>query len=134
MRKFPYNPQKFTSASSLSGSIHRFLSKATIALPMQVEIVDLFEQTLIGGFSCVNTRLGFDSKILLPKESKNEQKENLKLIYKIRNEEKNISEDKSVVTKILRMDENNQYGNAMAKPLPIGSIKKKFLNPFNERL
>ena len=123
MRKFQYNPRKFTSASSLSGSIHRFLSKATIALPMQAEIVHLFEQTLIGGFSCVNTRLGFDSKILLPKDSKNEPKENLKLICKIRNEKKNISEDKRVVTKILRMDENNQYRNAMTKPLPIGSIK-----------
>ena len=67
----------------------------------------MFEQTLIGGFSCVNARLGFDSKILLPKDSKNEPKENLKLIYKIRNEEKNISEDKRVVTKILKMDENN---------------------------
>ena len=28
------------------------------------------------------------------------------------------------ITKILKMDENNQYENAMAKPLPIGSIKK----------
>ena len=45
-------------------------------------------------------RLGFDPKILLPKNSKNESKENLKLIYKIRNEEKNILEGKSVVTKI----------------------------------
>ena len=37
---------------------------------------------------------------------------------------KNISKDKRVVTKILKTDENNQYGNAMTKPLPIGSIKK----------
>ena len=72
MHKFPYNPRKFTSASSPSGSIQRFLSKATIALPMQAEIVDLFEQTLTGGFNCVNTRLGFDSKILLLKDSKKE--------------------------------------------------------------
>ena len=77
MRKFPYNPRKCTSASSLSGCIHRFLLKAIIALPTQAEIVDLFEQTLIGGFSNVNTRLGFDSKIFLPKDSKNEPKENL---------------------------------------------------------
>ena len=67
--------------------------------------------------------MGFDAKILLPKDSKNEPKENLKLIYKIRNEEKYISEDKRLVTKILKMDENNQHGNAMTKPLPIGSIK-----------
>ena len=32
------------------------------------------------------------------------------------------------MTKILKMDENNQYGNAMTKPLPTGNIKrmKKF--------
>ena len=29
-----------------------------------------------------------------------------------------------MVTKILKMDESNQYGNAMTKPLPIGGIKK----------
>ena len=33
-------------------------------------------------------------------------------------------DDKKVVTKILKMDENNKYGNAMTKPLPKGSIKK----------
>ena len=49
MRKFPYNPRKRTSASSLSGYIHRFLLKVIIALQRQAEIVDLFEQTLIGG-------------------------------------------------------------------------------------
>ena len=32
-------------------------------------------------------------KIFLSKDLKNEPKENLKLIYKIRNEEKHISED-----------------------------------------
>ena len=61
---------------------------------------------------------------MLLKGSKNEPKENLKLIHKIRNEEKNISKDKRVVTKILKTDENNQYGNAMTKPLPTGSIEK----------
>ena len=67
MQKFPYNSRKCTSASSLSGCIHRFLSKAIVALPTRAEVVDLFEQALIGGFSCVNTRLDFDSKLLLPK-------------------------------------------------------------------
>ena len=33
-------------------------------------------------------------------------------------------DDKKVVTKILKMDENNKYGNAMTKPLPKGIIKK----------
>ena len=28
-------------------------------------------------------------------------------------------------SKILKMDENNQYGQAMAKPLPYGCVKKQ---------
>ena len=66
--------------------MHCFLSKTIIALPAHTEFVDLFEQTLIGGFSCVNTRLALDSIIFLPKHS---HKQNNK---------------------------NNQYGNAMTKP------------------
>lgn len=36
---------------------------------------------------------------------------------------KNIIEDKRIVTKVITMDENNQYGNTMTKPLPMGSTK-----------
>ena len=43
-RRFPYNPQKCTLASSLSGCIHRFISKAIIALPTQTKIVELLEK------------------------------------------------------------------------------------------
>ena len=64
--KYGFNPRKCNSASSLSGSIERDLSKVIIALPTSNETVDIFEQTLTGGFSCVNTRLAFDTEILLP--------------------------------------------------------------------
>ena len=37
---------------------------------------------------------------------------------------KNIFQDKRVETKILKMDENNQYGNVMTKPLQTGSIRR----------
>ena len=37
MCKFPYNPRKCTSASSLSGCIHRFLLKSIITLPTQAD-------------------------------------------------------------------------------------------------
>ena len=123
-RRFLYNLRKCTSASSLSGCIHWLLSKAITALPTQAEIVELFEKTLIGGFSCVNTRLAFDSSILLPKNQQNQPMENIKVIFKIKNKLKSIFEDKRVVTKILKTGKNDQYGNAMAKPLPTGSIKK----------
>ena len=32
-------------------------------------------------------------------------------------------EEKRVISKILKLDENNQYGHAMTKPLPTGCIK-----------
>ena len=69
-------------------------------------------------------RLAFDPIILLPKYSQGQYKENLKAIYEKKDEEKNIFEDKRVVTKIIKMDENNQYGNAMTKRLPTGSTKR----------
>ena len=63
--RYGFNPRKCNSASSLSGSIERDLSKVIIALPTSNEIVDVFEKTLTGGFSCINTRLAFDTEILL---------------------------------------------------------------------
>ena len=52
-----------------------------------------------------------------------------KLVYKIKNKTTNEIENKRVSTSILKMDENNQYGNAMTKPLPIGCIKKEPQTP-----
>ena len=63
---------------------------------------------------------------MLPKNSDGKPKENLKIIYKIGNE------DKKVVSKILKMAENNQYGNALTKPLPTGSIKRKKIPTMRE--
>ena len=64
--KYCFNPRKCNSASTLSGSIERDLSKLMIPLPTYNGHVNLFEKTLIGGFSFVNTRLSFDNEILLP--------------------------------------------------------------------
>ena len=58
IKKFPYNPRKCTSASSLSGCIHRYLSKDIIALQAQAEIVELFEETFMGGFICKKLEVG----------------------------------------------------------------------------
>ena len=68
--------------------------------------------------SCVNTRLVFDSLLLIGGKER-------KLISNIRNPQTGQNESKRVVAKILKMDESNQYGNAMTKPLLIGCIKKK---------
>ena len=42
------------------------MSKIILAIPTKLEHVEIFEQTVTGGFSSVNTRLAFDTQILLP--------------------------------------------------------------------
>ena len=36
------------------------MSKIIFALPTKYDHVEIFEEIVIGGFSCVNTRLAFD--------------------------------------------------------------------------
>ena len=52
---YGFNPQRCNSASSISGCIEREMSKIILALPTKHEHVKIFEETVIGSFSCVNT-------------------------------------------------------------------------------
>ena len=54
---YGFNPRKCDSASSMSGCIEREMSKIILAFPTKLEHAEIFEQTVIGGFSSVNTRL-----------------------------------------------------------------------------
>ena len=63
---YDFNPRKCNSTSSMSRSIEREMSRIILALPTTYDHVEIFEQTIMGGFSFVNTRLAFDSQILLP--------------------------------------------------------------------
>ena len=126
---YGFNPRKCNSASSISGCIEREMSKIILALLTKYDHVEIFEETLIGGFSCVNTRLAFDSQILLPKLIDKIDLENnplnkyfnYKIVYNLKINNEKIK--KRVITKSLKLDENNQYGNGMTKPLPTGCIK-----------
>ena len=61
----------------------RDLFKIIISLPTNNERLEFSEKTLTGGFSCVNTRLSFDTEILLP-NVKNPGKDNGKVYsYKV---------------------------------------------------
>ena len=62
-----FNPSKCNSASSTSSCIEREMSKIILALPIKYEHIEIFEKTATVRFSCVNTRLAFDSQILLHK-------------------------------------------------------------------
>ena len=126
---YGFNPRKCNSASSMSGCIEREMSKIILALPTKYDHVEIFEETVIGGFSCVDTRLAFDSQILLPNltdkidlENNPMNKDfNYKVVYNLKMNNEKIK--KRVITKLLKLDENNQYDNGMTKPLPTGCIK-----------
>ena len=122
---YGFNPRKCNPASSMSGCIEREMSKIVLTLPTKYEHYEIFEQTVTGGFSSVNTRLAFDTEILLPNSTNaNVEKRkdlNYKVVYDlILNDEK---EEKRIITKILKLNENNQYGMAMTNPSPTGCIK-----------
>ena len=60
----------------MSGCVEREMSKIILALPTKYDHVEILEQTVIGGFSSVNTRLAFDSLVLLPDLTNNIDLEN----------------------------------------------------------
>ena len=62
---YGFNPRKYNSGSTMSGCIEREMSKVIITLPTKIKHVEIFEQTVISGFSCVNNRLAFNTQILL---------------------------------------------------------------------
>ena len=120
-----FNPRKCNSASSMSGCIEREMFKEILALPTKLDHVEIFEQTVTGGFSALNARLAFDTQILLPNLDDKTNLENnplnkdfnYKVVYNLRLGGKKAKK-KRVITKILKLDENNQYGHSMTKPLP----------------
>ena len=135
--KTSYNPRIINSASKLSGCIQREKSKCILALPINNTQMEIFEKTISGGFSSVNTTLSFDTEILMPNLTKTEydkmntgesfksyKRDDLKVVYSLKlNDEKTFSK-KRVMAKIVKLDENNQYGYAMTRPMPTGCIKQ----------
>ena len=109
------------------------MSKVIIALPTSNEFINLFEQTLTEGFSCVNTRLAFDTEILLPNATSgvvaNEltKDQNYKICYDLKLDDDVEQQKYRVMSKILKLDENNQYGFAMTKPRATRCIKDDHL-------
>ena len=112
---FKYNPRKCSSASLFSDCAQRDQSKCLIALPTEVEHVRVFEKASIDNFSCVKTKLTFDTQILL----NDKQKE--KVVFDLKIDRKN----KQSISSYTKMDENNQYGQVMTEALPYECIKRK---------
>ena len=125
-----YNPRIINSASKLSGCIQREKSKCVIALPTDNIQMEIFEKTVCGGYSSVNNRLSVDTELLMPSLSKSAydpslfKRDDLKLGYTLKLNDYSSYQRKRVITKIVKFDENNQYGYAMTRPMPTGCIKQ----------
>ena len=52
------------------------------------------------------------------------QRDDLKVIYKIKLDDEDYIYDRHIITKILKMDENNQYDIVITNPMPTGCIKE----------
>ena len=87
--------------------------KVILALPTKYENVEIFVETIIGDFSSVNTRLAFDSQMLLPNLTDKTNLENnpmnknfdYKVVYNLKLD--NEKAKQRVITKILKLDEKN---------------------------
>ena len=137
MEMTDYNPRIINSASKLSGCIQREKSKCVLALPTDNTQMEIFEKTVCGGYSSVNNRLSFDTELLMPNLTKNDydkmtidesfkafKQDDLKLSYLLKLDDYSSYKRKRVITKIIKFDENNQYGYAMTRPMPTGCIKQ----------
>ena len=135
--KFGYNPRIINSASKLSGCIQREKPKCIIALPINNVQMEVFEKTICGGFSSVNTRLSFDTEMLMPNLTKKDydkmtidqsfkayKRDDLKVVYSLKLDGEKKFSKKRIISKILKLDENNQYSYAMTRPMPAGCIKE----------
>lgn len=103
-KKYDFNSRRYNLASTLRSCIQITLSKVIIGLPTDDETVELFEKSLLGGFSCINNPFTFDINILMS---------NVK--------------NYSVASKIFKTDENNQYDEAITEPLTKDGMKNNKL-------
>ena len=63
--RYGFNPRRYDSASTLSSCIEREMNRVILALSTKLEHVEILEQSITGGFSSVNTKLAFETQILL---------------------------------------------------------------------
>ena len=63
-------------------------------------------------------------KMNIDKSFKACKRDDLKAIYKIKFDNENTYHERRIITKILKLVKNNQYGYVMTKPMPTGCIKE----------
>ena len=110
----------------------------TYALPTDLNIIQSFETTLLGGFSCFNTRLAFDTKVLLPnllahnlnqltidQTFKIQIRHGLKVGCRVELDVEESYSNPRIINKILKMDQDNNYRQTMTKPFSMRCSKEE---------
>ena len=105
---YGFNPSPCNSARTLDGCIQRNKPKVVLVLPTSPDVIQLFEKTVIGGFSCVNTRLAcgnsfakFSSKDFkkfnIDNSFKQRKRQDLKLIYRLQLDSVDSFNDRRII-------------------------------------
>ena len=102
--KTMFDPRKCNSAGKLSGCMQRKQSKVILAYPTNNCIMETFEKTLTGGFSCIKTRFSFDTVLLLPNLTEADYKK-----MKIDESFKAYKRDDVKVICRIKLDNENSY-------------------------
>ena len=68
-------------------------------------------------------------KMTIDKSLQVYKKQDLKVSCKLKLNGDKTSADKKIKSKILKLDENSQYGYALTMPLPTGCIEKQYKIP-----
>lgn len=110
----------------------------TYALPTDLNIIQSFETTLLGGFSCFNTRLAFDTNVLLPnllahnlnqltidQTFKIQIRHGLKVGCRVELDVEESYSNPRIINKMLKMDQNNNYRQTMTKPFSMRCSKEE---------
>lgn len=99
--------------------------------------------TFFSNFSCINARLEFDSEILSPIVKQSDcnkinvnkifityKRKDLKVIYRLKLDgEENYSE-RSMISKIMKLDKSNHYCFALTKQQPTGCFNQQRETPY----
>ena len=73
------------------------------------------------------------NKILVDNDNKNNWKDySYKNCYKLKLDNQDCYSNKRVISKTLKLNEDNQYGFTMRKPLPTGCLKKKQMSTWRK--
>ena len=69
------------------------------------------------------TKKDYD-KMTIDQSFKAYKRDDLKVVYSLKLDGEKKFSKKRIISKILKLDENNQYGYAMTRPMPTGCIKE----------